>query len=331
MPTFLITRRMSPELAARVLASVRGQRAAPVARRSRPSTMAQLRLAAVLLVAALVTSIVIWRQRSHEHLEAARAELLAAVRRQANSLNPSQKGIAARAELWIARFTGRYEGDWVDPDLQTEEQLTQRLAQPLLYVKGPIDGFRDSPQIAETARNSFKDAFVACLVRPPEARSESALLARVRQVGSRGEQSETLGHVQRLHGALAGLPFLGDAWAKHIQTAPDTLEIDKLRRLFEKAPIESAKKAAQSSILLLALDEPGELTVPAELDGERPHAVRAALIDLDQGRWLLRVRRTVDPRKLSSENRATRASALDACGFALEVRQAVSQVRSASR
>jgi hypothetical protein len=70
------------------------------------------------------------------------------------------------------------------------------------------------------------------------------------------------------------------------------------------------------------MDEPGE-SGPADLDGERPHQVRAAIVDLRTDKLLIRVRKRVDPDWLAASTRSNFASAVDGCALALDVRASV--------
>jgi hypothetical protein len=67
------------------------------------------------------------------------------------------------------------------------------------------------------------------------------------------------------------------------------------------------------------MDEPDEAG-PADLDGERPHQVRVALIDLRAGKIVLRTRKRVDPNWLAATTRSNFASAVDGCALALDIR-----------
>ena len=81
--------------------------------------------------------------------------------------------------------------------------------------------------------------------------------------------------------------------------------------------------AAKARQLLAVMDEPGDPKAPAELDGERPHAVRVTLTDLSSGQIRLRYRATVDPSWLSPTTRAEYASGIDGCALAVDLRNAL--------
>src|SRR5690349_24292544 len=107
MATFLTTSKMSPELAARVEASVRGRGShsgRSVSRRS----VSLLRFSVVLSAITLVCGIVMLRQRAHLRLESARAELLSEVKRDASALSSRQRQLPTRVESWVQREGTQY-------------------------------------------------------------------------------------------------------------------------------------------------------------------------------------------------------------------------------
>jgi hypothetical protein len=126
-------------------------------------------------------------------------------------------------------------------------------------------------------------------------------------------------HVQRLGAAVAGLPLLGTAWRGRVLDAKNQPKLDSLQHAFDRAPIQLAKQAAQAKLLLLAIDEPGDRSAPAELDGERPHNVRVEIIDLIANEPLLRMRRRVDPGWLSDKTRVEFARDVDSCTLAYDI------------
>ena len=83
---------------------------------------------------------------------------------------------------------------------------------------------------------------------------ESVMLASVRVAYAGGASIE--GHtsnVRRLHDAEVGLPILLPKWAERVQAAPDLVELKKLKRELDRAPIAWAKQAARSGLLLVAI------------------------------------------------------------------------------
>jgi hypothetical protein len=338
--TLLVTPKMSPELAARVAASVRGGRAARGARRLSHARGA-LRMVVLAVIAGSVSLFVLARQSARERFEGDRADLLARIDRQAAALSELEKAAPARIQSWLERCAGQYAGDWVAEELRPPGALGAAFERSTVYVRGPLASFRTSSGLSDAAAASFKDAFPRCLLEPPASRSEKVLLA-----GARGSSealhlrpdagapafearrnvdggdlvsSSRLGKVERLYPALAALPFLAREWRARVVEASDPRDLDKLRRVFERVPFDAAKRAVSSELLLFAMDEPGDTTGPTELDGERPHHVRIGLVELATSKLLLRLRRRVDPRWLSAPVRAEFASVIDSCALAFDV------------
>jgi hypothetical protein len=327
MPSFLVTRKMSPELAARVQASVEGRRAAPGATLA-PRSISLLRLT---LVAVIVGALATWfaaRRQADAQLEADRARLLERVRRHARTLSPTEKHTPFRIVPWPTRAAGTYEGDFVAAGLQRPGALAKELARPAVYVRGPLSSFHGLDSIRDRAPASSNDAFVLCLIDPPSAKTEKLVRAKARSSYAAAHMRATA-HVQRLYDAFAGLPFLGPQWESRVVSA-DRRELDKLQRNFELAPIEGAKRVAKAERLWFVIDEAPLPRVPAELDGERPHDVRVGLLDLATGKPLLRLRRHVDPSWVSEATRAEHASSVDSCTLALDVHAAVASAQTAS-
>jgi hypothetical protein len=321
--TLLVTDKMSPALRARVEASVRGHRRTP-GRRGAPSLMGLLRLSLVVCFVLLISTFVMARRRAAAELETDRANLLERFRREAAGLTSEQRTIGERVQGLLEQAAGPYTGDAVTAELRSAAALAGALARPTVYVRGPVQSFTRLSGVRESAAASFGDAFVLCLLDPPSTRTEKLLLSRARSALSGGERVERAApHVSRLYHALAGLPYLSPPWEARVKAAEKARELELLRRDFERAPLKGAKAAAQAELLLYAMDEPGDRSVPAELDGERPHHVRVGLVDLSSRKQLLALRRKVDPSWLSPTARAEYASGIDACSLALDVRAEV--------
>ncbi|HEY6560627.1 MAG TPA: hypothetical protein VI072_25280 [Polyangiaceae bacterium] len=321
MPSFLVTRKMSPELAARVQASVEGRRAAPGATLA-PRSISLLRLMLLAVIGCALVGYFVARRRADDQLERDRAALLERVRRFSRALSPAEKNTALRVVPWLTREAGPYEGDFVAPELQRPGALGKELGRPAVFVRGPLASFRGPESIRERAAASSKDAFVLCLLDPPASKTEKLVRFKARRSYAAGAMQKT-GHVERLYDAFAGLPFFAPEWESRVLAA-DRFQLDKLQGNFQRAPLEGAKRAARAQRLLFAIDEPSATHVPAELDGERPHHVRIGLLDLVTGKALLRLRRHVDPSWVSEATRAEYASAMDSCTLALDVHAAVS-------
>jgi hypothetical protein len=321
MPSFLVTKRMSPELAARVMKSVSGRAPGRAGGRLKPLT-ALLRLSAIAFVATLFFSVLYVKQKRAEELEQRRATLLAAARKHAASLTRTDFELAGRVEAALAlQAVPAYAGDLFAAPLRSREGLDAALAQPMIYLRGPLDALGNPTRIAAIASNSWPDALVLCLLDPPAERSEKALKARARAVMGSRAGSERLGHVERFDSVLQVIPLLQPAWQKRVEVA-DSANLRSYEKLFEVAPLARAVRAAKARQLLAVMDEPGDAKAPAELDGERPHDIRVTLTDLVSGEVLLRYRRTVNPSWISAPVRAEYAGGIDSCGLALDLRAA---------
>lgn len=326
MATFLTTSKMDPALAERIEASVRGRkgtggrRSAAQVRRLVSIARAVLVLTAVFAVYSVVTG----RREARRALERSRASLLDSVRERSASLPGAEReadAFVARVQPWLARLSHEYEGDLIAEELRAPNALAATLGRPVVYVRGTTDPFASS-QLAVVAAASNKDALVLCLLEPPEARTEKAILDKVRVAYSGGWNLESrTANVRRVNDATVGLPFFSAAWSNKVRAAEDARELTRLKTELERAPIEQAKQAARASLLLVAVDEPGDGKGPTELDGERIHPVRVALVDLEAGKVLLRGRHGVDPGGVSADRRVTYARGFDSCGLALDVHE----------
>ena len=313
---------MAPALVARIEASVRGRRGSVSG--AAPRVVSIVRLGVVATVVGLAWTLVILRYREHQAIERTRAALLGSVRRHAASLGAEEAGFVPRAESWLVRLSGPYEGDLVSGDVRGAEASRAILARPTVYVRGPLASFATPAGIASSASTSVKDAFLLCLLDRPVSRAEKVLLSKVRTAYAGGPLvEERTANVRRLDDAETGLPLLQAPWAARVERAPLAVDLARLQRELDKAPIEDAKRAAKASLLLVVMDEPGDGKGPTELDGERPHDVRIGLVDLTSAKMLLRLRKRVDPTWISTNARAQYASGLDACALAMDVHESI--------
>lgn len=326
MPTFLVTRNMSPALAARVQAAVSGTRAAASGRKSRLKALLRALTATFVIAAVAIT--LHFRQQRAARLESQRSELLTELARHAATLNRSDRELPARVGNAVAQHSSAvYAGDLIAPDLRDPVRLSEALASPTLYLRGPLDGLRQPARLVELAASSSKDAFVLCLLSPPEARTEKALRLKASAAYAQGSSMQVTAQVERLAPLLQALPLLGKDWEARVRSAESLPALHTLGELIRAAPLATAVRAAKARQLLLVLDEAGNLASAAELDGERPHAVRVILEDLSRREPRLRYRTQVDPSWLSERARTQYASGIDSCALALDLRQAVVTLR----
>jgi len=327
MPTLLVTKKMSPELAARVQASVEGRRAAPGARLA-PRAISLFRIGAFAVILGAIAWLTISVRRSHRDLEGQRGALLERVRHESAGLAPEDHTAIERLLPWLALLSGSYQGDLVVEELKPSGAFATSIARPTVYVRGPLASFGGGSRVNESAAGSFKDAFVLCLNSPPSERTEKLLRKKARAAyTSRGDGMNPTRHVQRLFDAIVGLPYLGTEWEKRVSDADSREQLDKLSRDLERAPLDSARQVAKAQLLLFVMDEPSDSKGPSELDGERPHAARVGLVDLVKRKVLLRLRRRVDPSWVSAATRAEYANGIDSCALALDVHTAVNAGR----
>lgn len=320
MGTFLTTPRMNPALANRVRESIRRGRSNG-ARASRRWTAA-FRLAALAGIALAVISLSVLRQRENDQLEQARRSLLDAVTEKRAELSDEDMATLNRAVTVLLRAPGPYEGDHLTNEARGSEGLSGILNRPIIYVRGPVDAFKNDEALRNAALLSTTEAFVQCLVDPPGARTEKALFEQIRGGSRDGHRTA---HVHRLYDLLSGIPLLEPAWKAKVREATKMRDLSRLERELHSARLDETTAAARSRLILFVLDEPSPPGGVTELDGERPHDVRVTLVSLEHPKPLLRVRRHVDPRVFSDRGRASHASALDSCALSFDVREAAAK------
>ena len=319
MATFLRTAKMNPALAARVEKAVTGSSGSPMLVRR---FTAIARVVFVFAVGFAIYGFVATRRQAAADHDKARADLLVTVQSQAAQLDPEDRTIVTRANTALASLAApEYEGDVVTEAIRHPGELKATLDRSLLWVRGPMNGFAGPAKIAETALASPKDAFLLCFVDPPAARTEKALLDPVRVAYTGGAPVELrTANVRRLTDAITGLSVYEPRFAERIHAASDRTELMKLGMELDRVPFERTKQAVKTRLLLAAIDEPGTGAGPTELDGERPHAVRVALVDLGSNQVLFRKRKDVDPSWISQAKRPTYAAGLDGCALAFDLR-----------
>lgn len=319
MPTFLVNARMNPALAARVEASVTGRKKDPTGRVSPNVVRRLVAWARVVLVVALAAGVYVGfttYQRVKRELDQKRADLLAAVGNAQSDVTAKDRAAFDRAAPIVTRLAGAYEGDVAAPP-----GFAAELTRPAVYVRGPIETVRTREAIPGAAAASGKDAFLLCLLDPPKVRSESAVLEKVRFSRAAGTGfEERTANVRRLNDAIVALPVLSTEFTTRVRTAEDVSELAKLKKELEAVPLERAKRALRAELLITVVDERGDTSAPTELDGERPHDVRVAIVELESGRVILRARRHVDPTFIAEKQRPVYAGAADSCALGFDLR-----------
>jgi len=322
VPTFVVTSKMSPALAARVQAAVSGRQQAGDSRKSRLKAL--FRLLSFVFVVGAAVGVVHFRRQRAEQLESLRGELLSRQARDASQLTHADRELPARVTAAIALHTSpSYPGDQLAVDLHDEASLTAALAAPTLYLRGPLEALALPTRVNELAESSSKDAFLLCLLAPPEARTEKALRLKASAAYAQGPSMQATAHVERVAPLLLALHLLDQSWRERIQRAETSQAVRSIEKLFDAAPLPAAVRSAKARQLLLVLDDTNTATGPTELDGERAHSVRVVLVDLTNGDVRLRFRHDVDPSWLSDGARAQYAAGVDGCALALDLRKFV--------
>ncbi len=302
MATFLTTRRMAPELAARIEASIRGERGAArdaTKARWRPLLVSIARFGAVAAVVAIVCTVAFLRRRDREELERSRSALLDTLRVARAALTPKDEGAVARVESWLERSSsGAYEGDLVADELRPAGALNAVLARPAVYVRGTMAQLAAPPGIAEAAAASLKDPLLVCLLEPPASRAEKLLLPKVHEAFSNAAEQHSA-TVRRFRDAQVGMPYLQPAWEERVRRAKTPEELDDLRRELERAPTERATRAVKAELLVLAVDEARGRGTRAR----RRSSTASAPILCGSGSWTSRRRRS----SCGCESASTRA------------------------
>jgi len=328
MPTFLTTPKMEPELAARIEASVTGKPAGTSI--LSPKVVSFLRFAGIVGFIGIVVWLFVVRRRAAEALEADRHALLAQVRVFSERLTETDKRIVPRAEAWVAERAGAYEGDFVDESLRGEG-MKATLANPILYLRGPLEGFKTSQGITDMAQTSFRDSFVLCLFDPPAKATEKTLREAARAVLSDNDRSRVTVHVMRFHTARVGLPFVVSQWDARMRAATDAREFAEMRSLLKRVSLDDSVKAMKARLLLVAMDEPKDGTGPSEIDGANRHHVRVMLQDFESDKLLLRQRILVDPAWIPTNRRSDHANGMNSCELGMAVRATMMGTPAPSR
>jgi len=322
MPTLLTNPRMHPALAARVEGSVTGKKVTPGGPRSKPRFVMLMRLGVVVLVAFVVQSVVGFKKKERDDVTKVKTELLGSLRTHGEGVTDEDRALPKKVEPLLVKLSRSFEKETISADLRTKAGFEAIFSRPMLYIRGPLGSFAAGPQIADAAATSAKDSLVMCLFDPPPSRAEKDVLPKVRVAYGTGAALEAqTSNVRRLGELQAGLPFLAPEYAKKVEASSDVVDLTKWKKEVDRAPLDTAKRAAKARLLLAAMDEPGDGS-PAELDGERRHHVRILLVDLSTEATLLDMRKLADPSWISEKHRSDMAKGLDSCLLALDVRDA---------
>jgi len=315
MPTLLTNRKMDAALRARIERSLeaRGSAEASAAR-----LRALMRFASLAIVVFAIGYMISKRHAAKSALETQRTTLLDSWTKKTSDITPEDKKALARDEALLESLAGVHQGDHAEP-------VPQLASRTIVYVRGPIESFRSTATIPKAAAQSLEDPFARCFVEPPRTKGERDVLAKVRAVytGSVGG----LKNLERLETAYATKRLLDPEWIGRAKNSPSERELGVMQTELDHTPFDRALIAWRAELLLAVMDEPGDASVPAELDGERPHDVRVALVETKTGHALLRMHAHVDPSVWNAGTRPEYASGLDACALAFEARALLASPR----
>jgi len=329
MPTFLTTPKMDPELAARVETAVTGKPAGKG--KMSPKVVAVLRFGGIAAMIGIVVWLVVVRRRALEAFEADRNALLAQLHEQTSQATVADKAIVSRIETWVAEHAGAYEGDLVD-DILHGESMAITLARPILYLRGPLEGFKTSQGITDMAQSTFRDAFVLCLFDPPSKATEKTLRDAARAVLSlNNDRNKVTAHVARFHTARVGVPFLMPQWEERVRTLGDSRELAEMRTRLERASLEESVRAMKARLLPDAMGWPKDGNGPPGNAGANRHYVRVMLLDLEENKVLLRQRKLVDPSWIPTDRRGEYSSGMNSCELGMEIRAVMTGTPSPAR
>jgi hypothetical protein len=306
MPTLLTNRKMDAALRVRIEESLaaRGSAEASAAR-----LRAVMRFASLAIIVFAIGYFVSKRHATGKALETQRTTVLETWTKKTSDITPSDKKALARDEAILESLAGVYEGDTAQPTAMTRT---------IVYVRGPIESFRSTATIPKAAAQSLEDAFARCFVDPPRTRSEKDVLPKVRAIYT--GPASGVKNVERLETAYATQRILDPDWIARAKTTQSEKELGVMQTLLDHTPFDRAVAAWRAELLLAVMDEPGDTNVPAELDGERPHDVRVALVETKTGHAVLRMHAHVDPSVWNAATRPEYATGLDACALAFEAR-----------
>lgn len=326
MGTYLTNDKMSPELRARIEASVRAGRPAS-ARLAGPPPVARAALRLVTMTAIVGCIIALgWRwQQDRDQLETARGQLVAEHATATAPLAERAPEKVAAVHRWLAKVSGLYRDDHVATRLRRAGGLDRELSRGALYLRGPQDAIRSGKRRPAAIAESQKDAFVTCLVSPPPSAEEKALIPTVAATYRGTPPSpQRQARIHPLKILLAAQPVLDASWSDALASAASVAELSERRRDLERADLGRAAKAVEAELLVYVIDEPKKPDTPAEVDGAHDHMVRVGIVDLATSKELLRMRRRVEPSWISESHRVDYARGLNACRLAVDVRDALS-------
>lgn len=278
----------------------------------------------VLAGAVFVTGLYFFVNRGG--VSAEKDRLLAEHRAAEATIGAEWRPLRDRIERAVVDLAAPFPGELASPALRARDVRRR----PGLYLRLLADDARDPATLRRAAKESTKDGFVGCLLRPgpntPTAAEAlgAAPFAALADAADAGTDAAEAGVDAADAGAGAGAPpaddeqlwnlreayrasrVLSDEWSAEVRAATDGLRLRIFQEQLDRAVKAELPKAARivkrAEHLLVVLDEPTP-EISAAADGGPPaaeavqlvaHPTRILVVDLATGEPLLRMRRTVE-------------------------------------
>lgn len=322
MPSFLLNERMHPELKRRVRLSLSSDLRERAGGQSVRQGHWAVRMMVAMGVLGLVSFLVLTYRQSRAELARERAQLLSDYQQQIKPFDAEFRARTEKVERLLVHAHEPYVGDWIDPGLKHTGALDALLAQPLGYVRGPLRGFLGDAERRQTSKDGGPEALIRCLIDPPSSIKESELL---RHLGRIYQPKRFVGRFYEFERAREAFALLDTEFEDEIKHVGRMKELLAHRRELREQKLGQAAEVRQARLFVSVFDEPKDRGAAADFDGEAAHYLRLSIVDLDNPRVWLRVRRQVDPQWISEKSRLAYSRELDSCRLAYELRQELSQ------
>jgi hypothetical protein len=207
-----------------------------------------------------------------------------------------------------------------------------------VYLRALQDEVRTPRSVHTASQESRKDAFVACLLRPPADAAHDTFYKAATHYRWRVDLETIASHVHNAEDLDAGFRVSSRAWLDEVTATwePTPLRLlDHERAARTPRRLERAVRAGSAKYLAVVLDElPTGYSAHAGnalsegIRGSRmdaivsmPHSVRVGIVDAS-GKTLLRVRESLDAADIKVPNALADAEELQGCQAAVAVRSA---------
>jgi hypothetical protein len=283
----------------------------------------------------IVASLVGYRWSEQRQLDGAKQALLSKERAVRASVGGEWFPLRDRIEkVVLDAAASKDESDFVESEARRWDFRTV----PGLYLRLRLADAKDVATLRHAAADSQRDGFVGCLLHEPNA-------AAAHGDPDAGAFAEQPWNWQK---AYAATRILTDDWTEQVLTSGDPIRLRIFEQQYDKAMRQEIPAAIdlvkRAQFFLLVLDEnspdvhPAEAGAPiTEADLQRaPHFARVQLVDLRNGKEILRVRRAAgasfyfgggkvvtDPETLDAMQRQ-----VNNCALAKEVDRAIKDAQA---